>query len=226
MSQGGKEICLAAQITGRELSPFTPVPLLCALYPAASPGMKLFTPIPVAVTPLGVPGHGDRPGKLQCGTQGCSCPCAVAAALAVPAFAVLSFPLASPAAPEAKHNTASSACCFLHPAQAALLLHRSSWRGSLLGFTPPAQLQGVPTPPGWGSFGAGCSPGCCCGQPHTPVVAAFWDKSWPQAQIPQPVIAKGSAGTSSASPGGCSSSGAGVRRPTGMQGQHSPLLAC
>lgn len=175
MSQGRKEICLAAQITGRALSPLTaqllflshvpwpvsvPTPMpppTPPLYPVASPGLRLFTPVPVAVPPLSAPGHGDRPlhcsgpGKLWGGTQGCFCPCSVAQPWQCLLMQLLGFSLASPAAPGAKHNTSPScrlsavpaAFCIQPLAEAALLLHRSSW-GTPSGFYSPSPAAGSP----------------------------------------------------------------------------------
>lgn len=144
---------------------------------------------------------------------------------------LLSFSLASPAAPEAKHNTVSSAWCFLHPAPSTSSSASSQEQlgDSLWVLLPqPSSREPQHHPPRaearLGLAQPGCSPGCCYGQPHIPAGAASWDTSWPQAQVPQPLIAKGSAGTGSVLPGGCCSSGAWVRRHRGMQDLHPPLL--
>lgn len=147
---------------------------------------------------------------------------------------LLDISLASPIAPGAKHNT-SGACCFLCAAlKRRQLCCFTGADGDPPGSTPPSSAPGPPRPPpqadthlGLAQLQPGCSPGCCHRR-HSPIAAktASWAMAWLWVWVSWPVIAKGSAGTSSASPGGCWNSGAGVRRSQRDAGSAPSTIAC
>ena len=187
--------------------------------------------------------HRDGPGALQRGTQGWSPPRSMAAALAAPVSA------GPPLLPGTSHCTrsqtqhepassaVSGACCFLHPAPKRRQL---CFFTGAAGGPPPRlyspQLSCRPPrdhPPqadarlGRAQLQPACSPGCCR-RWHSPIAAeaASWDVSWPRVRVSRLAIAKGFAGTSLTSPGGCCNSGAGVRRLQRDAGSAPPTVAC